>query len=262
MGSYLSINLRLSTAEFPTTALLELRSLPHFDPASLGAVEGHEQGDHWFLSGYALEDFARRFIEKSPAIPASIDLVPGGDGANAAYLEGIANALHGRASWDLWGLSPFEQISESARITFLDDVAIGETEVRKCLEWAQHRPAAVVYLYGAIALSTSAQARPAPPWKRAFRELIGLKEIGPPFVLLRAGRAPLAKSQMEVGVFSWSTLWFDNDNLSRLVAMVEAVVKALQGRIKRAWLTVEGGVFREREDELTTAFSSCMRGSE
>ncbi|MBW0001706.1 MAG: hypothetical protein JO015_21630 [Verrucomicrobia bacterium] len=257
MGSYFSFNLRLLPAEFPTTAFLGLRSLPHFDPASLGAVEGHEQGDHWFLSGYALEDFVRRFIEQSPAKPASIELVPAGNRANAAYLESIANALHGGVSWDL---SPFEQISESDRITFLDDVAIGETEIQKCLEWSQSYSAAVAYLYGAITLSTSTQARPALPWKRAFRELIGSKEIGPPFVLLRAGRAPLATSQMEVAVFSSSTVWFDNDNLSRLAAIVEAVITPLQGRIKRSWLTLEGGVFREREGELTTALLSLMRG--
>ncbi len=95
MGRYLSINVRLATKEFPEAAFRTLLTHSHFRPVSLGGNEGHESGDHLFLSGYALEDFVNRLAARMPTKPSSIEIAGGSGSANKEYLKTVVDALGG-----------------------------------------------------------------------------------------------------------------------------------------------------------------------
>jgi hypothetical protein len=256
MGRFLSFNIRLSTTDNPVS-VLALRSHPHFNPVSLGGIEGHEGGDHWFLSGYALEDFVRRFPPRVSSRPA-VDLATGSDAANAPYLQRVAETLKSKQM--LPELSPLERVNEAAKMTFLDECGIGEEEIEKCTRWLLRHPNAVLYLYGTVSLTMPPRSNQAVPWRRAFREVVeSPRVIGPPFVVIRVGRVPLSESQRELTVITWSTVWLDNHgDLSRLVSLAEAVVSSEEGHIVSSSLTVEGGPFVTREMELRAAFSSAV----
>jgi hypothetical protein len=254
MGGHFSFHMRLTGIATPTTALHGLLSLTHFSPASLGAIEGHENGDHWFLSGYALEDFAGRFIQSMPAKPASVELVPSLDSANSKYLRNVSEAVVNRR--DLPALSSFEEVNESAAITFLDNIKITENEIDRYAQWTRVYPGAVGYIYGAIDLSSS-ESRSTRPWRRAFREIIeSPMKVGSPFLLLRVGRAPVVESQLEVALFSWSALLLEQGSLDRLVAILDAIFEPCRERLASSWLTLEGSAFKGRESSLANALSA------
>jgi len=257
MGRDLAFKVRLSSTDFPS-ALTGVLSNPYFHPASLGAIEAHERGDHWFLAGYAIEDFVRRFAPRAPSKPAAVEVAIANNGTNADYLRRIAGILE--AGQMPTELSPFERVDERAGITVLEECGIGEQEIKRCKQWFSRYPDAVVYLYGTVNLRPPPGSATAEPWRRAFRELVEFpRAIGPVLLLLRAAREPLAKSQMEVTVTTWSDIWIvDCDNLDRLVSLADAVVEAEVGRVVDCSLTVEGPRFVASERQLRAKFSRFL----
>jgi hypothetical protein len=253
MGGHVSFHIRLSGGGAPVHGFLKL---PHFSPASLGAIEGHESGDHWFLSGYVLEDFAGRFTAQVPAKPASVEVASAAGASNFEYLTHIADALNRK---ERLNLSPFEHISDSAPVTVLDEVGIGEREIELYEHWIQKHPDSVSYFYGAVDLADN-HAHRSSSWKRAFRHVSAQsKEVGPPLILLRTARSPLAPSNTEVALFSWSPVWLSEEPLERFVALVQATVQASEETILSSWLGLEGSAFREREAEVNKALAACIR---
>jgi hypothetical protein len=254
MTRYISIQFRLSNAEFPA-ALPALLSHPHFHPVSLGGIEGHAAGDDWFLSGYAMEDFVRRFVPSAPSKPASVELASAKSEVNAGYLALIAEGLkYGQSPQSI---SPYEQIDEAADRTFIVDYGIGEAEAEACRRWYAAHPDGIVYLYGTVNLVAPPQSASETPWRCAFRD--GAEPVGQPLVLIRLARAPLFRSQLEMTLMTWSTVWLEDEgNLDRLVSLVEAFAGSQEGHIASSSLNVEGSSFMAHEGRLRAAFSSVV----
>ena len=75
MGHYVSVKLRFEGQNIATKLLEPVFLSPFFKPVALGGVDEHRGGDNWFLSGYALEDFIARFLEKNAPKPAINQIV-------------------------------------------------------------------------------------------------------------------------------------------------------------------------------------------
>ena len=72
MGDYLSFSFSRPSEESIQEILAPVFAGGFFQPIAVGAVEGHSSGDHWFLAGYALEDFLERYLERGIPRPASV----------------------------------------------------------------------------------------------------------------------------------------------------------------------------------------------
>ena len=253
MGRHLSINIRLLTGRFPEALCSALVSQGYFRLTSLGGIEGHDRGDHWFLCGYALEDLLDRFMTRATPKPASVETLVAADGSNRAYLEETSSRLQNlRANVSL---SPFEKSLVNVHATFLDDWQIGSAEIAHCREWFRKYPEAILYFYGVMKLSAPSPKVASAPWHRAFREMTTSGQIGAPFLLVRAGVAPLAKGNFDITLRTESTLWLEGEeNLARLVAVAETVLQRLEGHIASASLDLDGSPFLREESRLRAAF--------
>jgi len=101
---------------FPGSAAGAADTSP-FSSRFSGRIEGHAAGDDWFLSGYTMEDFVRRFAQGASSKPATVELSSAKNGVNAGYLAHIAEDLKNR-QFPL-GISPYEQIDETVDRTFI-----------------------------------------------------------------------------------------------------------------------------------------------
>ncbi len=266
MGRYLVVEVQLDQPVFPQSALDALLSFQHFHPAVLAGIDGHETGDDWFLSGYALEEVVTRFASRASRAPASIQQAVADDRAYRGYLEQMAESLRSRKLPAT--LSPFEQASDIAPLTFLQDRKIGASEIREAALWSAQHPGAVFQLYGAFSLEVEPEVRDSAPWDRAFRELDDAdSHAGQPFVAIRFGRDPLAKNRMDLTLMSWSTVWLTDgealnglvgateaaENRRRLGMLVETILQAEEHRLVSASLRLDGKQFLAHERELREA---------
>ena len=257
MSSYLSLNIRLGTDRLPQAMCAVIASQSCFRLASIGGIEGHESGDNWFLCGYALEDFIRRFHRPLGANPASIETVPAPDGSNREYLSQAAAEI--RTGMAVTVLSPFEKSSVELSATFLDEHEIGPTEIARCGDWVQTFTSAILYFYGAVHLAPRSSKVPGVVWQRAFREISASGEIDAPFVLVRVGTAPLATGSVDVLFRTQSRVWVDVDaNLRNFVAIVASVVKAAGELFIAASLDLDGHPFLGDERRLRSAFADGL----
>jgi hypothetical protein len=271
MGRYLAVEVQLDQPVFPESALEALLSFPYFHPGVLAGIDGHETGDDWFLSGYALEEVVTRFASRATRAPAAIHQAAADDGANRNYLEQMTESLRSgslRSGKPPATLSPFEQKSTIAPLTYLQDRKIGATEIREAALWSAQHPGAVFQLYGAFSLEVKPETRDSAPWDRAFRELDNEdSHAGQPFVAIRFGRDPLTKILMDLSLMSWSTVWLTDgealnglvgateaaENRRRLGMLVETILQAEEHRLVSASLRVDGRQFLAHERELREA---------
>ncbi len=142
-----------------------------------------------------------------------------------------------------------------------------------CKEWFSKRPAAALYLYGTIGLSVDPALQTA-PWQFAFREVAPeTNAIGAPFVFLRASASPQAPGQMDIVLFTESTVWLQHEtavngslgakqatgNLGRLVSLTEAITRPAEKQVVDTSLTVEGSPFLKHEADLRVAFAGITK---
>ncbi len=263
MGRYLAVNIRLDSQDFPAGMVAALEKDPYFRLATIGGIEGHASGDHWFLSGYALEDFVLRFAARAPAKPASVEKIVARDGSNEKYLASVDEALRSRTSCSL--LSPFEELNAAAQVTVLADCTLGEAEIHGAQRWFMDHVDAVLYFYGAFSLEAKPDRREQACWERAFRTA-GTEpdQIGPPFVLIRAAKNPITDGHIDVSLSSWSTVWLKGadrlngavgsreaeENLRRLASLLDAVLQAEDRRVVSSDLRLEGKLFLAQEQYL------------
>jgi hypothetical protein len=259
MASHLAVNIRFATDRFPHALAGALVAHDYFRLVSLAGIEGHERGDHWLLSGYALEDFLQRYLPWAPAKPASLQTVVASDGANRKYLEEVANRLESRRTDVL--LSPFEVPVAETYATFVPGRRMEEAEVAKCLAWVERNADAALYFYGAVTLSPTPTMRAIAPWDCAFREMAKLDQIGAPFLLIRASRAPLAKGNLDITIRTESTLWLEGqENLIRLASIAESVLRSFGNAVIDASIDLDGSSFRRQEENIRAAFAGAIGG--
>jgi len=271
MGRYLAVRVRLAQPEFPMALIEALSSSTYFRPASLAGIEGHESGDHWFLSGYALEDFISRFAPRAPATPASIQEVAAPEGTNASYLALVAHRL--RSGQPQLPSSPFERVSAQGGATFLEDWRIDGVEARAEAQWFKTHSDGSFYLYGSFALDVIPDVRQSARWDLAFREVADSPDrIGPPYVLISGGRDPLTKTNTHVTLTTWSRVWLRtgeafgvgpaqaSENLRRLATLVEIIQGAERNRLVSSSLHIEGQPFVAHEAEIRAVIRDVGAG--
>ena len=270
MARHFSIHIRLSRAEFPDVLLTALGSPGTWRPVSLDGVEQGHDGDHWFLSGYAVEDFLERFVVRTMSAPASVEVVPAGDGCNRAYLDAAAARVRKAAAdsgRDLAArvrdaraaavLSPFETPSAPSLLTLFGDRQLGSAEISRCGDWFARHPRAGLYAYGAVDLVLAPPVVTPGPVS-VFQELTESGQPGEPVLLVRAGAAPLAEGIMEITLRAQSTHWLEETNLQRFAALSASVLRAGAQQVVSASLEVAGGPFLREEPRIQAALAPLL----
>lgn len=270
MGNYLSLNLRFNNV-LPTVTLIEaIFDNSFFSPIAVGGIEAHNHGDHWFLSGYALEDFVSRFIERGTPKPASIHLAASPTASEKRYLTMIAGELSQRNSLSQQ-LSPFETEDSVTGITFTDLVALDLSVLQDLGQWISLFPNGVLYIYGSIQLSIQDSRKF--PWHRAFRLLFsreeGLRSSRAPLMLVRVGKSVFTPDTIEVSLFSESDIWLEQTqalggrvgqqeaavNLRRFATLAQLIAQAGDRNFIGAKLQIDGQSFQREYERIETAFA-------
>jgi len=260
VARHLSVNIRVAYTAFPEWLCTALIKSNYFQLATIGGIDGHETGDHWFLSGYALEDFVDRFLARAHSPPVSTEVASGFNGNNDSYLREIATRVSQQRAGEL--LSPFETASVNLGLTFLNDHRLGSEEITHCRTWFAAHSNAILYFYGAIDLSGVSPKPAGSPGTSAFRELNLKGEPGEPFLLVRAGRAPLANDSFDVTLRAQSTLWLEDHlrHVLPLTAFAGDVVQATADRRTTVSLEMEGRPFLRQEEQLRLLFANILDG--
>jgi hypothetical protein len=257
MGNFLSLR-----TEIAQTSALQLSHMlhpcflsPFFTPIALGGVEARPGGDHWYLAGYALEDFVSTFIERGIPQPASIHRSLSID--NDAYLQSITDAVN-RQTTLARQQSPFETLHGEA--TFVADVELDSTILDDADTWFAQHPQAAAYLYGTVDLAHQ---------NRAFRFRFpdDVTFFGAPFLWIRLGLSPFTPNTAEMMIYSQSTIWLHADqgvladaNLDNLADFVVDLVRAQPST--STTLRLDGSVYFNERPRIERAFARVLQSSE
>ncbi|HVV50848.1 MAG TPA: hypothetical protein VHO06_14375 [Polyangia bacterium] len=230
---------------------------------SIGGLEGHENGDHWFLAGYALEDFLKHFVARPDAKAGSIETAVASDGSNYKYLEAMSIlARDSRQPTSL--LSPFEVIQTGAPVTTVE-ARLGSEELARAHTWCSRHPKAVLYAYAGLDLEVEASSpssnRASEPLlsNGAFQELFNDGRETNLFFAAHANFPHLAPpGTLEISLRAQSEQWLEGDNMKRLVDLAEAVLHAADGLAPTASLNVKGSSFRQEEARIRATFAPLL----
>jgi hypothetical protein len=145
-----------------------------FQPIALGAIEWHTSGNHWFLSGYALEHFLSLVLaRKIDRPPASLSLFTSQDVELNHYQQQCADAVRGVIPWR-WPRSPFERVDEQCGVTVLEPKHLTHDALVGFTHWAERFRQATSVVYGTIPLEFRRPSESS--WLRAFREIGSTEE--------------------------------------------------------------------------------------
>jgi hypothetical protein len=273
VGRHISINLQLKDLRPTSSLVATLRRHDFYTPVALGGIQTSAHGDHWLLTGYALEDFVRRFMQRGAPAPASVAMEPAAQSEHRAYLSRVADAV--ARGTELAALSPFEVEDPLQSMTSLQPIELGDEAWVLLDRWVRHFPTGVVYLYGRLRLAARATA--GPPWERAFRfwstPQDGMPPLSVPFLFIRMALSPFSPATTELMVFSESTIWLRDrgsqpdlsgpvdadENLSRLAALTSAIAHAHRRNLAAVSLSTESIVSKLDLDRLARAFDGVLR---
>jgi hypothetical protein len=269
MGHYVAARFRFEGAgQFPQV-LRPLFAGGFFTPAALGAIDFQSAGDHWFLAGYALEDFAGRFLGRRPRPPASVVLAASGDAEAQEYQRAMARQVRERSSPE-GSLSPFESDDRELGVSFLAPVALAPAVLDELAAWRPESPQRQAYLYGSVDVAV---AQPEElPFSHCFRHVVRstsvARAVGSPLVLVQAEAPPRSPDTTEVLLSSSSPVLLretqalggrvDAASADRNLAGLAGLARALAAggaKLLSAELTLEGGTFERERERLTAAFT-------
>lgn len=271
MGRYINIRMQVEGTDMPISSLFPLFTNTFFKPVALGGIDVHEEGDNWFLAGYAMESFISPFLERGIQKPASIELSAQPGSEEHQYLLAIADTLTGSRVLPS-NISPFEM--EDTNVTFLPSVELGVSVLEKFSQWKQKFPTGAMYLYGTVDVVTSSLLEL--PWDRTFRFKSFLDSrsgtLFTPFLFVRVGKLPFSPDATEILIYSESTIWLHNDtslaqligkkegdvNLARLVSLTKLIMSAQVSPILSKELNIDGGVFQREQGRIVQAFSDVL----
>ena len=273
MASYLSLFLQFAGESLAAKKLEPLFASTFFEPIAIGAVEAHEDGDNWFLAGYALEDFVGRFLGRGVPKPASITLAAQHDSAQRDYLHTIAEHLS-RASPLSAQCSPFERQDPIAGVTFVAPAHLDLSVLSDLEQWLGRFPKGVLYLYGAVHVAV--QKPHELPWQRAFRFLYppeyGLQAIGAPFLAMRFAASAFLTPVIEVSLRSEALIWLAeahalngrvgkreaDENLANLAAFVRLLAHTEPAAQRSVELHLEGSIFHRESARVQRALADIL----
>lgn len=226
MGKYVAIEFQIEGNAITASDLQPLFTGDKFSPIAIGGIEAHQNGDQWYLGGYALEDFASRFLNKNTIAPKSITLSLTERQQNRDYLNTMANKIKNLIN-PAKDLSPFEHKDQLTNVTFITKKNLDISVLDNVIQWLFRFPKSIIYLYGAF--NVAVRGKNNLPWDRAFRFLFPKdyvsRAIGAPFLFIRIGKSPFLKNTIEIMLYSESNIWLLEANaLNGLVGKNEAEI--------------------------------------
>jgi hypothetical protein len=268
MGHYVAVRFHFEGAGHFPEVLRPLFAGGFLTPVALGGIDFQDSGDHWLLAGYALEDFAARFLGRRERPPVSVALSAASGADAQEYQLAIARQVQKRSSPE--GFSPFESDDRELCLSFLAPVALPPAVLEEVATWRAQSPQRHAYLYGSVNVAV---AQPDElPFSHSFRHLVppesASKSVGSPLVLVQASAPPRAPDTTEVLLSCSSPVLLrgtqalggrvDADSADRNLAGFAGLAKALAAggaKVRSAELSLDGGTFLRERDRLTAAFS-------
>lgn len=224
LGKYVAIEFQLESTAITASDLESVFVSDYFSPTAIGGIEAHQTGDQWFLGGYALEDFASRFLKTCAPVPKSITYASTKSDEDREYLNFMADKIENLTN-PIGDLSPFEHRDPLADVTFISAKNLDISVLNDVEKWISRFPRSVIYLYGVFTVAVQEPSHL--PWDRAFRFLFpkdyGIQAIGAPFLFIRIGKSPFLKNTIELMLYSESNIWLSEAKaLNGLVGKNEA----------------------------------------
>jgi hypothetical protein len=273
MGYSLEVSIPLATEGALVDVLAPAFGGSFFQPVALGAIEGHSaSGDHWFLAGYALEDFLSLFARRGTPPPASVALFTTHDGELNGYQQQCADAVW-RSSPRDQRFSPFERVDEQLGVTVLEPKHLSDESLVALTGWTDRFRQATLCAYGSVALSL--QKPEESTWTRAFQEVSPAEESQfpwqVPFLTLKlyaadpfVGRRLVIRTQAHVWLRQAQALGGrvtpeDADaNLQALVAFACLLAHGRRSKHRAAELSLDGRFYTREESRLRAAFRELL----
>lgn len=272
MGDYLSFSFSRSRKESIREVLAPVFSSGFFQPVAVGAIEAHSSGDHWFLTGYALEDFLGRLLARGISRPASVTLARSQDAELEAYQGQCADSL--KQTVPLSRLcSPFEQVDSQLGVTVLEPKHLTEEVLDPVTRWSDRFQRAIFQVYGTVALALQKPVEST--WNSAFRVVESPQVSGStravPFLTLRIDAAA-SSEEWWISLASREPVWQrqgqalggrvtadDADaNLRELASFARLLIQGSPGGRLPAELHLEGSIFFREDARIRAAFQGLL----
>lgn len=276
MGRYISIWIRFEGANLATRVLEPVFASSFFKPVTLGGICGLRDGEHWFLGGYALEDYIELFTRPgSKRKVTSIELAANLEDPEYPYLLNRAEDIS-KLRCPKLEQSPFETIDFSAGVSFLKQVRLNKVVLEKCHQWLQQFPSQELKLYGTV--NVAVREPDNSPWHEAYRILYPEEYrqesgwLGIPFLFIHASTTPISPNETEVMLYGCSEIWLRDsqelngrvgpqeadENLANLVALTELIAHSQTARLLSVELHTEGKTFYHESERLKSAFADIL----
>lgn len=277
MGQYLALDFTYGSAVSPARLLAPLFTAPWFTPIALGGIAtAGSRGDHWFLAGYALEDFVALFTRRGfrPVLSTDVGAVTT---AEHAYLATVATAImHQTRPTEHY--SPYEMALPNKGATFVPTVRLDMTALAGLERWVARFPRQSLHLYGTVTLATDSAVENE--WPHAFRMLYRPEDmmpvIGAPIVQAWIVTHPAPGNQLGLTLYSASSAWLTagqafqgyvgagaaERNLAQLVTLAHHIAMANRTDLHATELSIEGGRFQQERHRIETAFARLIESGD
>jgi hypothetical protein len=275
MASYLALTAHVEDDALTTRVLSRVFASDYFTPAALAGVEGHASGDHFFLAGYALEQFLAVMVTPDTPSPASVEIPGVIEPAQAEYLRQVVQSVRIRDAGPR-RLSPFEELLPELAATRLTCPPLPTSVSEALLEWLKQHPAARCSVYGSIRVAVRAgfETRPLSLF-RASNSPEQTETSLVPLLTLRMGRSPLGAGSSDVALQTSASIWLEQGsgmrghvgseearvNLQELSHFAAQLIGDYGGRASVEML-LEGSSFERERERITDSLGSLpgLRG--
>lgn len=225
---------------------------------------------HYFLSGYAVENFFalhRGYLDRlDRQFSTEIAFT---EEQEEKYLSKIANRLSEAKSISD-EVNPFEIIDFTNGVTFLENKKIDISVLGKIAHWLGQFPNSKycqIKVYPSVALTVKATDS---PWENIFRCLQPDHQPRNPLLSIHFYTHPRYANRVQVNIYTTSHVWLHEGldpinsridtkaadaNLANLVALVQAIIAGKQENFKDFEVTLSGSVFFKDTPRIQQAFS-------
>jgi hypothetical protein len=290
MAKYLSLHFDFTGIDATRRVVEPLFESSFFEPVAVGGIAQRDSRPSWFLAGYALEDFASRFLDKEGDSSLARVITLGRDSktisgshkeeesssALQSYLSTVAERLTvGQISYK--DLGPFEKRDQISCVTYLQDVRLEPSVLEETQDWLQANPFGVLYVYGSLRIAV--KRKDLLPWQRAFRfyypSHISKDDAPTPLLLFRVRKLPHSSHIVSANLYTQSVIWLSDQttdlngmvgqqeadqNLAELVGLAQAIDRSA-GLRPSTRLDFEGEIYNKGLNRLALAFSSLLRSN-
>jgi hypothetical protein len=272
MGRYISVGYHFEREVSLARLLAPIFASLFFTPIAAGGFQVAQQGDRWFLGGYALEDFVSLFIRRGTQKALSIERASTKNDTEQHYLTSITDIIV-RSKDISTRLSPFETNLPDIGVTSIRSVSLDATILDNLDQWLESFPRGEIYLYGAVRLAV--QSGDKLDWARVFRYFFsyGGNLVCAPFLFLRVAISPFEANQFDLMLHTTSHVWLEsakaldgrigqqeaNINLEQLAEFAQIIAQSEIDSLKSTELDIGEGMFYQERERIQTAFSNLPR---